>query len=409
MATETPFEGDVDERRRQAVKEKLRFGELTLRHRLGVYGVVGLALLPTILRPYELNEFTYVLYLMMFAMSWDVVSGYTGQLSFGHAFFFALGGYGTAIATTQHGFHPFVGILLATLVATIGGVVIGIPALRLDGPYLSLVTLIAPLLLYQIFVLFSEGFPYLAPGGLGGTGGLTQSPPQIVGVGDSALITANSAMTEALGRYYVSFVAFLIVLSVCFAVTRSSAGSVLTAIREDEDAVRAVGLNPAKFKIFAFVLSAAVGGFAAAVWMHAGPTAFPNTENLFGPGRIDLSINVIVVAIIGGMGTIVGSIVGALFFAFADIVVGGLDVQIPGLGFTVADLDPLPTFFLGMLVLVFMPRGVVPEAVDRGRRYLARRRGEVPPETDDGGPSATKSVVSKYRTEIDEILGRDNR
>jgi branched-chain amino acid transport system permease protein len=405
MATQTPYEGDVKERRRQAVKEKLRFSELELRHKLGIYGMLLLALLPTIMRPLELLDFTDVLFLMMFAISWDVVSGYTGQLSFGHAFFFALGGYGTAIITTQHGLPIFVGIFGATLLAAIGGVLIGVPALRLEGPYLSLVTLIAPLLLYQIFILYSTELPYLAPQGLGGTSGLTDQPPQIVGLGRDAMFSVQSNMYWALGRYYTAFIALLLVLAVSYAVTRSSAGSVFTAIREDQNAVRASGLNPAKFKIFAFVLSGAIGGFAAAVWMHTG--GFPNTENLFGPGRIDLSIEVIVMAIIGGMGTVVGAVVGALLFAMMTIIVTSLTFTVPGLGLEFASLNPLPTFLLAMLVLVFMPRGVVPEMAEKGRRFLARRRGEEPPES-TGGRSASESVVAKYREEINDILGRND-
>ena len=407
MATQTPHEGELDQRRTQAVTTRL----VSLRHQLGILGIVLLGLVPTVMKPSELTSFTFVLYLMMFAISWDVVSGYTGQLSFGHAFFFALGGYGTSIITTQHGLPIVVGILGGTLVATIGGVLLGVPALRLEGPYLSLVTLIAPLLLYQSFVLFSDGIPYLAPKGLGGTSGLVAPPPEIIDIGSSALIQVDQFWVSALGKYYISFLALLVVLGSTYAFTRSSAGDVLTAIREDEAAVRSVGLNPAKFKIFAFVFSAAVGGFAAAVWMHAGPSSFPNTEAVFGPGRIDKSINVIIIAIIGGMGTIVGSVVGALFFGFADTVIGGLDVAIPGVELlfgselTIADTSPLPTFLLGMIVLVFLPRGVVPEATEFGRRLLARRRGEEPPP--GGGRSPVESTLAKYRREIEDILGRD--
>ena len=400
MATQTPLEGDVEERRKQAVKEKFKLGNLPLRHRIGVYGFVLLGLLPVLMQPPELLNFTYVIFLMMFAISWDVVSGYTGQLSFGHAFFFALGGYGTAVITTQHNLPITAGVLLATIVAAIGGLLIGVPALRLDGPYLSLVTLIAPLLVYQSLTLFSSELPYLAPQGLGGDGGLTVRPPQIVGIGDSAVFTVESAMYESLGRYYVAFAALLLVFGVCYAVTRSSAGSVFTAIREDEEAVRAAGLNPAKFKIFAFVLSGAVGGFAAAMWMHVGAFAYPNPENLFGPGRIDLSIEVIVMAILGGMGTIVGAVVGALLFAASTTAVDWL-----GFG----NLSPLPEFLLAMLTLVFMPEGVVPRNIKDGRKLLAHYRGEKPPEPAGDERSPSESVVAKYRKEIEDILGRDNR
>jgi len=420
MATETPFEGDVHDRRKQAVIDKILLRDLTLRHKLGVVGMVGLALLPTLMTPRELSLFTGVLYVMMFAISWDVVSGYTGQLSFGHAFFFALGGYGTAVITNQHLFPLFgqspgtgwtlaivmAGIVGGTLLAAIGGVLIGVPALRLEGPYLSLVTLIAPLLLYQSLVIFGNKLPYLAPKGLGGSGGLADDPTQLVSTGTNSVVQVDQFWQGAVGQYYISFLALLIVLGVCYAVTRSSAGSVFTGIREDEDAVRSVGLNPAKFKIFAFLLSAAVGGFAAAVWMHTG--GYPDTESLLGQARIDLSINVIVVAIIGGMGTIVGSIVGAILLFVTEAIVKSLSwLVIPGIGISVAGTDPLPTFLLGMLVLVFMPEGVAPRATEAGRRYLARRRGEEVP--DRGGSSAAESVISKYREEIENVLGRDNQ
>jgi branched-chain amino acid transport system permease protein len=408
MATKTPFEGNTKERRREAVKEKLQFSELTLRHRIGVYAIVLLGLFPVFLTPLELDAFRPVLFFMMFAMSWDVVSGYTGQLSFGHAFFFAIGGYGSAVVTTQHGLPVIVGIVLATVVAALGGLLIGIPALRLEGPYLSLVTLIAPLLLYQTFILFSENLPLFAPQGLGGTGGLPTQPPQIVGFAQDALVTVSGNMSWALGRYYTAFAAFLIVLSVCYAVTRSSAGTVFTAIREDENAVRSSGLNPAKFKIFAFVLAGAVGGFAGAMFVHAG--GFPNTENLLGPGRIDLSIQVIIMAIIGGMGTIVGAVAGALLFALTTEVVNALTFTIPLLGIEFAALDPLPTFLLAMLVLVYLPDGVVPEAIRRGRRMRARYRGEEVPEPEPtGGNSPVQSTIQKYREEINDIIGRDNK
>jgi ABC-type branched-subunit amino acid transport system permease subunit len=156
------------------------------------------------------------------------------------------------------------------------------------------------------------------------------------------------------------------------------------------------------------VLSGAVGGFAAAMWMHVG--GFPNVENLFGAGNgLERSITTITMVIIGGMGTIVGPIVGAMVFALADTIIGGLGVTVPVLGLEIADLNPLPTFLFAMLVLVYMPRGVVPETIDRGRRYLARRRGEEIPERGTGGRSATESVIEKYRDEIEEILGRDNK
>jgi branched-chain amino acid transport system permease protein len=119
-----------------ALKSLLSRDRLKLRHYMGLLGLLVLAAIPTILTPLQLAPFIGVIFLMMFAISWDIVSGYTGQLSFGHAYFFALGGYATTILNLQHGISPLVAIPLATLIAGLGGFIIGFPALRLRGPYL---------------------------------------------------------------------------------------------------------------------------------------------------------------------------------------------------------------------------------------------------------------------------------
>jgi branched-chain amino acid transport system permease protein len=395
MASETESirRGSTAEERRQAVLEQLNPVTMELRYQLGLLGVAAFLLLPTQLFPDQMGQFTGLLYLMMFAMSWDAVSGYTGQLSFGHAFFFAVGGYATAILNLQHGIHPFASIPIAVVVAAIAGVVVGLPALRLRGPYLSLVTLIVPVIMLKLFRLYNDSFtPFgipIAPEGLGGTSG--------VGIPDSLFGTAagdavqvgwlqgyfpeyTTFQLSVISEYYASLGVFLLVLVVLLAVTRSTAGDVFTAIREDEDAVSAAGLNPAKFKLFAFVLSGTVGGLAGAAYVHTSVAVAGPGPLLGGAGQasspISMSINVIIISILGGTGTIVGPVVGAVFFAASETVISSIDATLPLLEVAVSQLRPLPLLVSAMLVLFYLPGGLLRGGIRGGRFTLAVARGE---------------------------------
>jgi len=430
MSNETGFRRDrTAEEQRALVLEKLNPLTMPLRYQFGLLGLLGIALIPTQLFPNELGAFTNLLYLIMFAMSWDVVSGYTGQLSFGHAFFFALGGYSSAILNLQHGMSPGLSIPIGMVVAAIGGVAVGLPALRLRGPYLSLVTLIVPIILAKFFILFNNSFtPFglqLAPDGLGGQTG--PGLPDALFGGSSALVNTQtlidllplpdaygSLQVAALSEYYFSFFLLCIIAAVLVAITRSSAGDVLTAIREDEDAVAAAGLSPAKFKLFAFVLSAAVGGLAGAALVHTSVNS-PSPASLLGgiPGGatgspIQVSINVSIMSILGGTGTIVGAAVGAIFFGASTAVISGIDATVPVLGVTVANLKPLPLLTAAMLVLVFLPGGLVRFGIRAGRNVLAISRGEEPQEPmfESFGDSVLGEIVEKYRQDIKEITGK---
>lgn len=390
---------------------------MPLRYKVGLVGLAIAAVLPFSISILDVASLTGVFYLMMFAMSWDLVSGYTGELSFGHAFFFALGGYGTAVLNIQHGLGPLTSIAGASLIAAVGGLVIGIPALRITGPYLSLVTLIVPFILARVFIIFNDGLPFIAPAGLYGTSGFPSSPAPLVGMGPNALIVVESFEMVIVGDYYIAFLAFLAVLVLLLAVTRSNAGDVFTAIREDERAVESAGINPAKFKLFAFVLSALVGGIAGALYVHSG-AGHPQPAQLL---VLMVSLQVVIMTVLGGMGTIVGAAVGATFFAAARgifTIASNNGLVIPGIEKTLLQLTPIPLFLLAVVVLFNMPEGIVPVTIRLGRRfgywlgttsagpYLSRvgliPEGEPPKERSEGS-SPIQSTIAKYREDIQNL------
>lgn len=317
-----------------------------VRHIAGLVGLLALGLVPLGLEPIQLLKLTGALYFAMFAMSWDAVSGYTGQISFGHGVFFAAGGYTTALLNVQYDIDPLVSIVMGVMVAAVVGIVIGVPALRLQGPYLSLVTLVAPIILLQVFIVFSDTF--------GGELGLP-SPESLLGF-------------DLLANYYLAYGLFVAILAVLLAITRSDAGSVFTAIQEDETVVAAAGLSPAKFKTFAFVLSAAVGGLAGAVFVHT-PVGNPSPSQLF---TLTVNIEVIIAAILGGMGTIVGAAIGGLFLVLFRNYLATSDFVIPLVGAPVSDLDLLIFSAIALVLLFVFPGGVVRWAIALGSRVRTR-------------------------------------
>jgi branched-chain amino acid transport system permease protein len=355
-----------------------------LRHKLGLVGLLGLAILPVLLTPLQALQIAGAYFFAMFVMSWDVVSGYTGQISFGHGVFFAVGGYASALLNIRMGIDPLLAIPVGVVAAALAGLIIGVPALRLRGPYLSLVTLIVPLIVAQIFNVYSNVF--------GGTQGLVSPPPdRLLGLGSGA----------PLMTYYVAFALFVVILAVLLAVTRSDAGKVFTAIRESEDAVSSAGLNPAKFKIFAFVLSAAIGGLAGAAFVHTVGEPTPNALlDLF------VSIEIIIAAILGGMGTIVGAAIGGLFFAVFRGVLADLTFQIPVVNATIAEVDLVLFAVLSLLVIYLLPGGLLRGVVLAGQRIVGSPGGTEEDVAADGGARA--SPLQQVRDTWADVLGGDD-
>ncbi len=391
MADENYIGETVDEASDTDERSSFTPFSLSLRHWLGVLGLVALAALPLTGLPITRTlVLTGTLYFGMFAMSWDVVSGYTGEISFGHALFFTVGGYTSALLNIEFGLTPVLSIPAGVVLAALAGVLIGVPALRVSGPYLSLLTLVAPLILLQIFIVYDGVF--------GGELGLGQP---------ESLVTADEFGLVVIANYYIALGLFVGILLLLFAITRSNTGSVLTAIRENEDAVEPAGLNVAKFKVFAFVLSAAVGGLAGAVFVHS-PVGGPQPSQLL---NLIVSIEVLIAAILGGMGTIVGAALGGMFLYFFNDFLNQQSATIPLIDVGVSEANLLIFALLTMVLLYFHPQGVFPWMVRTGRRLLRRVRGDGV--ATDGGRDDQRSgdssplagVCGNYRR---TVYGRDD-
>ncbi|MBB5403157.1 branched-chain amino acid ABC transporter permease [Paraburkholderia youngii] len=259
----------------------------------GAWVAVALAViaatLPWWLSGYILGVLTVAFYFGVFAMSWDLLFGFAGEVNFGPTFLIGLGAYSAAILNARWGLPIPVCVLSGGGVALVGGLLLAVPALRLRGPYFGLVTLVAVLLLQNAIVIFA--------GITGGEIGMT--------VPDVMSVDANH-------NYWIAL-AFLIVCAILlFGLSRSAVGLILQASGQDATGAQALGFNVTRHKLVAFCISAVFSGVAGAMLVFYQGTASVSTV-------VDLSVGVqiIIAAVLGGRRTILGAVLGSIFLIVA--------------------------------------------------------------------------------------------
>lgn len=289
----------------------------------------GLLLLPLVYDDaYVLRILTMTCIFAIFAASWDLLAGYTGQVNFGHALFFGAGAYASALLSLRFGVSPWLTIWVGAAIAALFGYLSGFLCLRLRGSYLSLATLAFPLI--GLGLLFA--FPDFSGGELGVSG------LQRLVVGPTA-------------NYYVAAVSMLVTVFGLWAIADSRFGIVLHAIRDDEVAARASGINTPRYKLAVFALSAAAAGFAGALFAHYLRVAGPSTL------EVALSFQVVIWGIFGGVATIYGPVVAVFILYPLTEWLGSFR--------HFGELRLLIFAVIVLLVLLFMPRGLTPWVRDK--------------------------------------------
>ncbi|WP_340100463.1 branched-chain amino acid ABC transporter permease [Salinibaculum salinum] len=334
----------------------VRSVSLSPRHYVGLLAALGLVAAPSYLDTLTLLNMMSALYFVMFVISWDFVSGYTDQVSFGHTFFFAIGGYTSVLLNLEMGISPAIGIVVAILLTSLSGLLYALPALRIEGHTLALFTLMPPLILSQLFIMYSDVF--------GGSRGLP-SPELLLRMGDFA--------TTALWNYYLAVGALFVIFAVSYVITRSDTGRIFKAIREDKTAVAASGLNPAKFKIFAMMFSAGLAGLAGAMFAHS-PVGSATPGQLL---ELTIIIDILLAAILGGVGTIIGPTVGGFLFWWARQISSNLEWTIPVLEIPFSRIDLVVFYLVTLGILLYIPRGIFPVVMDLGRSFWRRLTNRV--------------------------------
>ena len=251
--------------------------------------ILGLMALPELVSKGTLRTIIFANYLAIFAISWDLLSGRTGYISFGHPFLIGIGAYTSAILTKRFGVDVELAIPIAVVVTMLGGLVVLLPALRIKGSYFALVTLAFMELMYQLVQV-------IRPDLTGGTRGM------------SGIQTLTRG---AVNGFYLSSVLMVIVAIAAWLLMRTRLGTALTAIGLNESAVEGSGLSTTKLKMVAFLASAFVAGLGGAFYVHYLGSIAPRA--LF---DINFVFTIIVAVLIGGASTIIGPIIGAFFLTF---------------------------------------------------------------------------------------------
>jgi len=277
-----------------------------------------------------LNFVMMALYATLIAQAWNILGGFGGQFSFGHALFFGTGAYIQAIAQLQGGINAWAALPLAVAGAALVGLFVGALSFRygLKGSYFALVTL-----------AFAEVFRILAlsVNFTGGGVGL------MVPLRESA---ANLQFASRAGYLWLVLAMVVLALLVTWWLRNGRFGAYLQAVRDNEDAARAVGVNPFRVKLAAIGLSAAFMGAAGAFYVQV--FQYIDAGIAYGPA---VSIEALVAAIVGGMGTMWGPVLGAVVLHVLSDLTRNLFGELPGINMVIYGT-------VLVLIVIFVPRGI---------------------------------------------------
>ena len=303
-------------------------------NRIVKYGVptallAVLAVLPVFLNNYVLNVLWNALFYALLALGLNVIVGYCGLCDLGYAAKFAIGAYTTGILIKSFGWNFWLTLPVSILVSLLAAVVVGAPTLKLRSDYLAIVTL---------------GFAEIVR--------ITARNLAITGAATGLNAIARPSffglrLTRISHWYYVFLALLLLFIFVSHRIRQSRFGRALAFIREDEDAARAMGVNTTQYKLYAYMIGAALGGitgsFFAVKMASISPSSFDFTQ----------SANILLAVILGGMGKIPGVVAGAAFFA----IFPELFRDVPFIG------DNRMLFFglLLIIVMIFRPQGFWPD------------------------------------------------
>ena len=307
--------------------------------------LIGLLLLPTLVKSYHLFVINLMLINIIIVLGLNILVGNTGQISLGHAGFVAIGSYTTVLLMMKLSVPFPIALVAAGFVAALFGLILGIPALRLEGPYLAIATLGFGL---AITVIIGRVQAF------GGHMGLIVPKPTL----GPYVVNTNTEI------YYL--VLSITVLATLFArsLIKSRIGRAFHAIRDSDIAASTTGVNLVRYKIMSFAISAFFAGIAGGLWAFILGFISPGLFNIF------LSIMLLAMVVVGGLGTITGSVLGAVVVTFLNLQSDSIQ-NFPVLGpilqylsenfMSVAGLPNVNLVFMGLtiiLIVIFEPLGL---------------------------------------------------
>ena len=290
--------------------------------------------------PYTLGLTNLIAINAIVVLGLNLFIGYAGQISLGHAAFFGMGAYGSAVATVTFGLPPWPAMALVAVLVGLVAMVIGIPILRLSGHYLAMATLGLNYVVHTILLQWDE---------------VTGGPSGFAGI--PSLTVPGAVIDDPVSLHYLLWTFAMVCMLFCLNLVRSGAGRGLAALAGDETAAMCLGVDTRAAKVKIFVLSAVLASLAGSLFAHCYSYVSPDTFGIFA------STDFVIMVVVGGMGSIWGSVFGAAFLTllpewmeffdtYKDFVHGGILV----------------------LVLMFLPQGLITGLADIIRVRLALRR-----------------------------------
>jgi branched-chain amino acid transport system permease protein len=292
----------------------------------------------------------YANVIAIFAASWDLLVGRSGLISMGHALFYGIASYSTALLFRNFGLPIWITIPLATLFGSMISLLVGSICLRVKGPYLALVSMAFPLILQRLFK-WAPLIPIV--GGELGVRGLPPFFPQL------------PIRAQVIAEYYLTLILLLISSVIIYKIANSKTGIVFVSILDDEVASKACGINVTRYKLMAFMISGFFASLAGCIQAHLQKFVTPEMFSL------TLSFTVIIVTFLGGIGTVYGAIVGAYIYLLLDLYVleilvpsflGFFGIAIPsGFGYVKFGIFA----FIVLIMVIKWPRGIARFVTDK--------------------------------------------
>lgn len=285
----------------------LQASSFKLRTKWWFFGLLGVFAVPLIANPYHLDVLTTALIFAILALGLNIIVGLTGLLHLGYAALFAIGAYTYGLANLHLGIPFWVGWIPAAFMAGVFGVLLGAPALRVRGDYLAIVTL---------------GFGEIVRISLTNLESLTGGPNGLLGIDHPRILLTNGIYDFGVASapyYYLTLIVVLIVAVVCLRLSHSRVGRAWVAIREDELAASCMGVPVLSLKLLSQGCGGAIAGVAGAIFAAKQGTITPDSFDFI------LSVMILSMVVLGGLGSIRGAILGALLLGTLPELLRGFE------------------------------------------------------------------------------------
>ena len=295
--------------------------------------IIGMLFMPLLIDDFYLGEISYICILAIAGIGLMILSGYTGLASLGHAAFLGIGAYTHAFLLT-HGIPFILSIPMVIIISFLVGAIIGIPILRLSGMYLAIATLALCFIAEHVFIRW-EHFT-------GGNRGLAVPYEEIFGI----------SLTNSAVFYYLCLFFLIISMFAAINILRSPTGRAFVAIRDSEIAAQSLGVNLGIYKALSFAISGAFTGLAGALLAHYIGYLAPDIFNIF------LSLTLLLLIVVGGMGSLHGTIFGAIFVGFLPQLIAICRDYLPSSIGSQPGLEPMLFGLILVLFILYEPLGI---------------------------------------------------